>query len=70
MTYGDFVEAKMNKEYDLDNFDMKIIETDPSYIQYKLKIVQWTTTISSSVIIKHSLQYNKYWNEIIKMNKI
>lgn len=40
MSYGDFVEAKLNKEYDLENFDMKIIETDPSYIQYKLKIVQ------------------------------
>lgn len=40
MTYGEFVEAKMNNEYDLESFDMKIIETDPSYIQYKLKVVQ------------------------------
>lgn len=34
LTYGDFLQAKMNGDYDLEEFTMKTIEDHPSYIEY------------------------------------
>lgn len=37
MNYGDFLEAKENKEYDLEAFNFsEAASTEPSYIRYKL----------------------------------
>ena len=48
MSYGDFVHAKLSQEYDFEAFDMQILDKDPSYIQYKLKL-QWINNIIPNI---------------------
>jgi hypothetical protein len=38
LTYGDFVEAKENKDYEFEDFNMKTAENHQSYIKYQLKL--------------------------------
>ena len=42
MNYGDFVEAKVNQDYDFEEFNISKAKDHPSYIKYQLKpIMQW-----------------------------
>ena len=36
-TYGEFLAAKMAREFDFEEFSMKDLENHPSYIQYQLR---------------------------------
>jgi len=40
LTYGDFVEAKQNNDYEFENFTAKTAENHPSYIKYQLRPLQ------------------------------